>query len=889
MEFNTGLNTTEIELNFNNDKIIMFLGGNGSGKSTIISQLHPFKESFDERKSLIIDGEEGRKEIDIENGNNLYEIVHIYSKTAQSFIKKDGVELNENGGVRTFEDIVSKELGLSKDYFNIGKIGSNTRSFVDFTTAERKAYIGKFLNIEEIMEKHKIAAAKLKVLKKDMAAIATELGKYKDKDVIETEISQLSKSTEEIDSELSELYTRQGALTTDVKRDTDDIGTASKEDLEQKIREKTFDSESNKKIKTELEAELDHAETAEDYKNELSEEIIKIQSEIQVNDSEKNNKNILLTDYNNKISATQIELNSLGNPEDMAHIISEIETYSTEMGKLRESIRANPMGPVINSIMKSKRDVNKDINKFVDFTDFIEKYFTNLAATDITNTKSNITYFFEEDFEESFKRQISESRKAIDAKKKLLESQQKDRGISEGYVCQLKNLEKRPHECNIDDCPFIKDAYAHRNVLSEIAEKDKEIKQTKADLETLDIKAENLQNLQNLYQNFLTVYIGVSPRDNQIYIEFLKEKSLIEWVGGSLADFQLKRQSIIDNSNNALSDFNKFIECKHKLANLENSRKILEDSDSTVKEKYERDILEYKEKVESISTELEKLISNGKILSEKLIEKQNLLEKYSTLIQATSKYTSAYTMLSQAKTEYEKISKLIDARAEKTVELNDVVSKISNLVRIKSLKAENLTNLKAMLARVGELNEKKARLDKEYFPVSTVEEALSPTKGIPLILMKTYLDETESIANELLDIAFGGEFQIKFVTTEKEFSIQVESKGNIKPDIKMASQGEMAITTISLSLALIEQSIGNYNILCLDEIDGPLDSTNRTNFIDILNSQIDKLGIEQVFVISHNNAFDTAEMGLILLRENNIDKDNTIFMQNKNIIYEYKE
>ena len=55
----------------------------------------------------------------------------------------------------------------------------------------------------------------------------------------------------------------------------------------------------------------------------------------------------------------------------------------------------------------------------------------------------------------------------------------------------------------------------------------------------------------------------------------------------------------------------------------------------------------------------------------------------------------------------------------------------------------------------------------------------------------------------------------------------------------------MAITTISLSLALIEQSIGNYNILCLDEIDGPLDSTNRTNFIDILNSQIDKLGIEQ--------------------------------------------
>ena len=150
----------------------MLLGKNGSGKSTILGSLHPFKEEFSERKALILDGEDGRKEIDIEHNGSLYEIIHIYSKSAQSFIKKDGVELNENGGVRTFEDIVSKELGITKDYFNIGKIGSNARSFVDFTTSERKAYIGKFLNIEDILEKHKIAANKLKLLKKDITAVA---------------------------------------------------------------------------------------------------------------------------------------------------------------------------------------------------------------------------------------------------------------------------------------------------------------------------------------------------------------------------------------------------------------------------------------------------------------------------------------------------------------------------------------------------------------------------------------------------------------------------------------------------------------------------------------------------------------------------------------------
>ena len=108
-----------------------------------------------------------------------------------------------------------------------------------------------------------------------------------------------------------------------------------------------------------------------------------------------------------------------------------------------------------------------------------------------------------------------------------------------------------------------------------------------------------------------------------------------------------------------------------------------------------------------------------------------------------------------------------------------------------------------------------------------------------------------------------------------------------KDDISLASQGEVALTTISLSLALIEQSIGEYNILCLDEIDGPLDAHNRENFINILNAQIDKLGIEQVFVISHNNAFDICPMDLVLLKDSAIDMTNDAFMEGKTVLYDY--
>ena len=67
-----GLNENEIERVFpdNGNSFTMLIGGNGSGKSTILSQLHPFKESFDDRKELIIPGTIGVKEIDIEHNGS---------------------------------------------------------------------------------------------------------------------------------------------------------------------------------------------------------------------------------------------------------------------------------------------------------------------------------------------------------------------------------------------------------------------------------------------------------------------------------------------------------------------------------------------------------------------------------------------------------------------------------------------------------------------------------------------------------------------------------------------------------------------------------------------------------------------------------------------------
>jgi len=197
-----------------------------------------------------------------------------------------------------------------------------------------------------------------------------------------------------------------------------------------------------------------------------------------------------------------------------------------------------------------------------------------------------------------------------------------------------------------------------------------------------------------------------------------------------------------------------------------------------------------------------------------------------------------------------------------------------------------LMRTQSILSNIVSLKDKQKLLESDYNALKSIKDALDPNKGIPLYFIKSYLEKTKDITNQLLDLAFGGNFEISFVTNASDFFIQVRAGENVKNDIKEASQGEVALTTISISLALIEQAIGKFNILALDEIDGPLDTSNRENFISILNKQIDKLRMEQVFVISHNNAFDLEPMDLIILKGNNVNKDDSTFMMNKNVIFE---
>ena len=126
----TCFKTDEISIDFTKckNKITLITGKNGSGKTSILSCLHPFAKngSLDVRHELdlILPGKNGYKEIHIRDNGSLYIIKHYYnthkeSHLVKSYIEKDGDELNPNGNVRSFEVIVADELDIEPTYLKL--------------------------------------------------------------------------------------------------------------------------------------------------------------------------------------------------------------------------------------------------------------------------------------------------------------------------------------------------------------------------------------------------------------------------------------------------------------------------------------------------------------------------------------------------------------------------------------------------------------------------------------------------------------------------------------------------------------------------------------------------------------------------------------------------
>jgi DNA repair exonuclease SbcCD ATPase subunit len=886
-----GMDQDEVEIVFQDGKIIMLNGGNGSGKTTILSQLHPFKDSFDARKSPILDDLDGLKEIDIEHEGSLYEIIHTYEKNAKSFIKKDGVEMNENGGVRTFNEYVETEFGLTTDYFKIGKIGSNTENFIKFTATDRKKYISKFLpDIEDYLVRFEIVKTKFNELSNNIKSVAKDLDKLEDEETVNLRIDSYQKLIESLDTEIEKVGGRIAVLNSDINMLESDLVGIDLAALELTRSEK--EQEKMLVVQEGIKFIGKHGKkTIEECENVIKEKekiVGDLREEIAIINANRQSTNATIIGLENEVKKLEFNLDEFDVTESLEEIERNIETISDSLKELRSNENRT-----IKSMIEEDKNIATYLSRFEDLKNFIDKYFNDLKGYEIAKDKANIEMFMESDIEARLIGQATTIRNLISGKQTAIanyksELQQKEADYVKfsSFYEGKDGIEDDVFDEKCSGCPLVADVLEYKKLPEQIQNIKDSMEQMEKDLEEFELKAERFGDLKNLAKTFNTYFSNMGPRTNKVYLYFVDNYgSLVKKILGNYNDFKNDMQEVIDTVNETISTIQDISTLESSLQNYEYKKNMIVNNEK-LKKQITDNIDSKKKQITTKNTELSTLIANGKNKSIDLDNEKEILEDYEGFLtgkKTIKDITSTVENLKLQEDEYNKKSGLL--KDKKTLLLSEN-TELTELKNRRTTSNKNLMDSKMILTTISKLKTKQIELDADYKNFQTLKNALDPNKGIPLYFIKAYLEKTKDIANELLNLAFDGNFEIDFVTSAKEFFIRVRTGEYVKNDIADASQGETALTTISISLALIEQSIGAYNILALDEIDGPLDTQNRESFLNILNKQIDKLGIEQVFIISHNDAFDTEEMDLILLRDSNVHQKGPEFMSNKKVIFE---
>ena len=185
---------------------------------------------------------------------------------------------------------------------------------------------------------------------------------------------------------------------------------------------------------------------------------------------------------------------------------------------------------------------------------------------------------------------------------------------------------------------------------------------------------------------------------------------------------------------------------------------------------------------------------------------------------------------------------------------------------------------------MGDYMRERQELQEKYEYIEKIKYYSSPTTGIQLIFMELYMGKVIDLANQLLSLLFSGQFHIQpFIINDSEFRIPCLGNGYLNDDISSMSSSQIGMISMIISFSLLHNSSTKYNIIKLDEIDGPLDYNNRIFFMDVLSSIMDIMNTEQCIMISHNSELQVDDSDVIILRHD----DNSNDYNRGNIIWSY--
>ena len=855
----SGLEKYEVELDFTktDKKINIIIGKMGSCKTVILGHLQPFHSfgTLDVRNqdTAIIEGMDGLKVIEYVNGSDYYVITHNYiwnknTHSVKSYIEKNGNELNPNGNQSSFKSIVEIEFGIEQNFLRLLRLGQNVSNVINMKSTERKNFIASLLKDAEIYQLlYKKLSDDMKTLNSQSSILSNKLHHIgiKKEDVLKeeyednkSEIDKISKKEETIKTKIYELQANINVILKD-------------KDYDSYIKEYHSYIQNINAIKKEI--------------DNLKEKIEKYKSYPSINEISKilgglDQKNLNNTDNINKLSQYYKELeNEISKIYDMKKMMTNEEQYDQlkntyedlliVLEKYKSELKFFHCEHNASYITKTIGDLNT-INILIEE---LSQYNIDLIKR-IYKSDSSI---------------INWSKKKIDILNgKKIKIQKNMNNIRFSAQYEPPSTMYLPPFCPTKECPYYK-SHPFNIQKGNVKKEDSELDLLLAQIDSLDAEI-------NVYQEYPVIYSKMNTL-KQLWrhsVPVLKKLNAIknDNLLIVLTNFQHRKWY----------DYDELVKCVELCEKRDKYYELTENVNKIKNELTSMELMKdetIEEKIGYLEKELDNTISEIAQLEESNKEIVKKIQEYNELYLELSQLSIMQEKINSLELEYAEISKLVNDMAINMDVLNENHELIKSL-QLKEMEIhDKLTKLiqenESIKATLNDISYTKKEFEKvleDREVLKYILDAVSSKEGIPLILVKMFINNCKDIINELVSDVFGDIIEIlDFHITETEFKIPYSVNGVKVEDIEKASQGQQTIISIALSFALVRESMINYNIMLLDEVDGPLYAKDRNKFISILFKQMNAIHAEQVFLISHNNTFDGYPVNIIMTTDEQVD------------------
>lgn len=891
----TGLTEFEFTRDGSNN-IILLVGINGSGKTTVLSEMTPYPHEANgpRSKSRVIPNTIGIKELDLLVDNYvLYKIKIVYDqikKQTKCFIRKiiDGSdqELNPNGNVESYINIIEDELRITKEFTSVGYLSKNVKNFVEMKPADRNNHVSEWMvEIAEFLDAYHISSKILTKLKKQIDSYNKEIGNMSsinyelELNFVNSSIKEVSDRINEISSNITQLTAYQDQIKRLVKseQELNDYKIQYKAMIN---RAKNNLNEFNSKYESLNVLNINSQEELEDELNKtdynidiIKKDIDNIDSSLSVIQSQLTmNKSML----NNDSKLKACDLNSI------IYTVDSNKKLSTEVqSELNEYLNKYNISDITQLIC----DNQSDLSSFQFFIKTLDDKFVmlnNILPFDYVKdmTKLNVVIKDKQDTNNKINNLINKSKEKLDDINK--EIYRYTNGNIDSQI-----LMKRPDFCQDKVCPIIEELLKYidpKESLKDLYEESEKLQKTinENQVEITNIE-EDLKKIQKSYEIMAEI-------DQFVYKNADLVAKMPPLISNLMSDDLGTIYTHINEINLILQDLTEINSLYYKnqeliksIDDLTNIKNLITTNNAI------------EQKIKDLLIQSEDLRKNKEILTDnyfKLLERKDTLSNYSEKVRSRDQDIAIYN----SNVEYIETCRKNLLILNKNKYVYD-----SNLIQIEKMNKEKL-NLQNQLFDLNkkrdemttyyvskkQIEKMRTEVQEEFNKVNVLNKIWSPKVGYPSWRIQSFLNNLTIKTNEDLEKMWGSSLRIEeFVLKDNEFSIKVNKDGNVIEDASLCSGGETATLNIAISFAMIETNIdeNGYDLIRMDEIDGVLDDVRRQQFIPMIQDGLEELGCNTCAIISHNNEFDDVACDIILMKGANIPEEK---LQNKKILWEYR-